>query len=164
MASTSPLGIDLERYKWGFHDSQDKYVFKARKGLDADVVNQISHMKGEPDWMRPFGRLGIPEAEKKSLAGVGAQYECLSADTRVYTARGLVPISEVRSGDSVFAFDEASERLIPARGTARDFKGEREVFQVRVGNCTIKATSNHPFLVLEYRRKAGKQRGRYRRT
>src|SRR3990170_5841634 len=54
MASTSPLGIDLERYKWGFHDSQDKYVFKARKGLDADVVNQISHMKGEPDWMRAF--------------------------------------------------------------------------------------------------------------
>ena len=217
MASTSPLGIDLERYKWGFHDSQDKYVFKARKGLDADVVNQISHMKGEPDWMRAFrlhayehftrrpmptwgadlgqidfndiyyylkptegkgrtweevpaeikrtfDRLGIPEAEKKYLAGVGAQYECLSADTRVYTARGLVPISEVRSGDSVFAFDEASERLIPARVTARDFKGEREVFQVRVGNCTIKATSNHPFLVLEYRRKAGKQRGRYRRT
>src|SRR3989304_4839807 len=128
MASTSPLGIDLERYKWGFHDSQDKYVFKARKGLDADVVNQISHMKGEPDWMRAFrlhayehftrrpmpqwgadlnqidfndiyyylkptegkgrtweegpaeikrtfDRLGIPEAEKKYLAGVGAQYE-----------------------------------------------------------------------------------------
>ena len=128
MASTSPLGIDLERYKWGFHDSEDKYVFKARKGLDADVVNQISHMKGEPDWMRAFrlhayehftrrpmptwgadlgqidfndiyyylkptegkgrtwedvpaeikrtfDRLGIPEAEKKYLAGVGAQYE-----------------------------------------------------------------------------------------
>src|SRR3970282_798179 len=128
MASTSPLGIDLERYKWGFNDSQDKYVFKARKGLDADVVNQISHMKSEPDWMRAFrlhayehyaqrpmpkwgadlgtidfdnifyyikptekradswddlppeikrtyDRLGIPEAERKFLAGVGAQYE-----------------------------------------------------------------------------------------
>ncbi len=131
MASTSPLGIDLERYKWGFHDPDDKYVFKARKGLDADVVNQISHMKGEADWMRAyrlhayehftrrpmptwgadlgqidfndiyyylkpvdekgrtwdevpedikrtFDRLGIPEAEKKWLAGVGAQYESVS--------------------------------------------------------------------------------------
>jgi Fe-S cluster assembly protein SufB len=128
MATTSPLGIELEQYKWGFHDPEDKYVFKARKGLDAQVVNQISHMKGEPDWMRAyrlhayehflkrptptwganlgqidfddiyyylkptegkgrtwedvpadikrtFDRLGIPEAEKKYLAGVGAQYE-----------------------------------------------------------------------------------------
>ncbi len=128
MAITNPLGIDLERYKWGFHDPDDKYVFKARKGLDAQIVNQISHMKNEPDWMRAirlhayehfthrptpqwgadlnqidfndiyyylkptegkgrtwddvpadikrtFDRLGIPEAEKKYLAGVGAQYE-----------------------------------------------------------------------------------------
>src|SRR5690606_8965324 len=102
--------------------------FKSRKGLDAEVVNQISEMKGEPDWMRQirlealevfrkkptptwggdlsgldfddiyyymraadrqgrtwddvpadikrtFDRLGIPEAGKKFLAGVGAQYE-----------------------------------------------------------------------------------------
>jgi len=128
MATTNPLGIDLEHYKWGFRDPVDKYVFTARKGLDADVVNQISHMKSEPDWMRAyrlhaydhfrqrpiptwgadltqidfdeiyyylkpveekgrtwedvpqdikrtFDRLGIPEAEKKWLAGVGAQYE-----------------------------------------------------------------------------------------
>ncbi len=128
MATTSPLGIDFDHYKWGFHDPEDKYVFKARKGLDAEVINQLSHMKGEPDWMRAyrlhayehyrqrptpkwganldqidfediyyylkptegkgrtwedvpedikrtFDRLGIPEAEKKFLAGVGAQYE-----------------------------------------------------------------------------------------
>jgi Fe-S cluster assembly protein SufB len=127
MATTSPLGIDLDTYKWGFRDPE-KYIFKARKGLDRDVVEQISHMKGEPDWMRAFrlhslvhfqkrpmptwganlgeinfddiyyylkpsektersweevpadikrtfDRLGIPEAEKKFLAGVGAQYE-----------------------------------------------------------------------------------------
>src|SRR3972149_802766 len=92
MASTSPLGIDLERYKWGFHDPDDKYVFKARKGLDADVGNQIdfndiyyylkpTEGKGRTweevpaEIKRTFDRLGIPEAEKKYLAGVGAQYE-----------------------------------------------------------------------------------------
>ncbi len=117
----------LDKYKYGFSDP-DVSVFKTSKGLDQDVVRQISQMKGEPDWMlefrlkaldhfmerpmptwggdlsgldlddlyyyvRPmeeegrswddvpdsiketFDRLGIPEAERKFLAGVGAQYE-----------------------------------------------------------------------------------------
>jgi len=102
-------------------------IFKARKGIDAEIVNQISDMKNEPDWMRKFrldaleiffakpmphwggdialnfqdiyyylkpaehqgktwddvpeeikrtfDRLGIPEAEKKYLSGVKAQFE-----------------------------------------------------------------------------------------
>ncbi len=116
-----------QEYKYGFRDPE-KYVFKARKGLDHEIIDQISDMKGEPDWMRQFrhkaldiflqkpmptwgadlsgidfndiyyyikpaekqgrswdelppeikrtfDRLGIPEAERKFLAGVGAQYE-----------------------------------------------------------------------------------------
>lgn len=117
----------LGEYRYGFSDP-DVAVFKTRKGLDGEVVTQISAMKGEPQWMlefrlkalehfqaRPiptwgadlsrldlndiyyyvkpaemegrswedvpetikqtFDRLGIPEAERKFLAGVGAQYE-----------------------------------------------------------------------------------------
>ncbi|HWB09516.1 MAG TPA: Fe-S cluster assembly protein SufB [Pirellulales bacterium] len=112
--------------KYDFH-TDEKYVFKSRKGLDAEIVNQISEMKNEPAWMRDFrlhaleifnskpmprwggkidldfqdiyyyikpsdrqgrswdevpdeikntfDRLGIPEAEKKFLAGVKAQFE-----------------------------------------------------------------------------------------
>ncbi len=120
------LRVDND-YRFGFKDPE-QYVFKARKGLDEEVVKQISQMKGEPDWMlefrlkayrhylqRPmpnwgsdlsflnlddiyyyvkptsdstnnweevpdtikntFNKLGIPEAEQKFLAGVGAQYE-----------------------------------------------------------------------------------------
>ncbi len=118
---------ELDDYKYGFRDP-DNYLFKASKGLNRRVVEQISSMKGEPQWMldfrlkalehhlrRPvptwgadlssldlddiyyyvkptsgqehswddvpesikntFNRLGIPEAEQKFLAGVGAQYE-----------------------------------------------------------------------------------------
>jgi Fe-S cluster assembly protein SufB len=114
-------------YKWGFSDPET-YVFRTRKGLDAEIVEQISAIKGEPQWMldfrlkayahyqqrvmpqwggdldaldfddiyyyvKPtdgegktwddipdtikdtFDKLGIPEAEQKFLAGVGAQYE-----------------------------------------------------------------------------------------
>jgi Fe-S cluster assembly protein SufB len=119
--------VDLDTYKYGFHDKENP-VFRSRKGLGHDIVDQISWMKGEPDWMRAlrhkaldifyskpvptwggdisgldyddiyyyvkpveqqeqswdqvpeeikrtFDRLGIPEAERKFLAGAGAQYE-----------------------------------------------------------------------------------------
>src|SRR5829696_7491314 len=29
-------------------------IFKARKGVDREIVNQISEMKNEPAWMRDF--------------------------------------------------------------------------------------------------------------
>ncbi len=116
----------LSDYKYGFKD-EVQYTFRSRKGLNAEVVTELSRMKGEPQWMldfrlkaleifnkkplptwggkinldfdeityytRPsdktesnwddvpadikntFDKLGIPEAERKFLAGVGAQYE-----------------------------------------------------------------------------------------
>jgi len=116
----------LSEYKYGFKD-EVQYTFRSRKGLNAEVIRELSHMKGEPQWMldfrlkaleiftkkpmptwggkinldfdeityytRPsdktesnwddvpadikntFDKLGIPEAERKFLAGVGAQYE-----------------------------------------------------------------------------------------
>jgi Fe-S cluster assembly protein SufB len=122
-------GLQLDDYKYDFVDDV-KPVFRTRKGLDEDVVRQISAQKEEPEWMldfrlkalriykskpmpqwgadlstldevldeiyyyvRPqdrmehswddvpenikntFEKLGIPEAEQKVLAGVGAQYE-----------------------------------------------------------------------------------------
>ncbi len=125
MASTD---LDLGRYKLGWSDVED-YVFKPKKGINVEIVNEMSEMKGEPDWMRQFRlralknferkpmapwfavnmpnidfsdiyyyikptagqvdawdelpesvkntyeKLGIPEAERKYLAGVTAQYE-----------------------------------------------------------------------------------------
>ena len=123
--SSEALGFS-EVNKYDFH-TEEKYSFRSRRGLDAQIVHQISEMKGEPDWMRQFrlrsleifnskpmpnwggqigidfqdifyyikpsdrqgrtwdevpeeikntfDRLGIPEAEKKFLAGVKAQFE-----------------------------------------------------------------------------------------
>jgi len=115
--------------RYGFHDAED-YFHKGAKGLSHEVVEMISRMKKEPEWMRKFrhealdlflakpmpkwgntellnsinfddiyyyvkptefqskswddvpenikntfDKLGIPEAERKFLAGVSAQYE-----------------------------------------------------------------------------------------
>ena len=125
MATTD---LDLGRYKLGWSDKVD-YLYEPKKGLNEDVVRQISEIKEEPEWMlkfrlralkiferkpmepwfavnmpqldfqdiyyylKPTGeqvdewdalpesmkqtyeKLGIPEAERKYLAGVTAQYE-----------------------------------------------------------------------------------------
>ena len=119
--------ITKETYKYGF-SKPDASVFRTRRGLDEDVIREISRMKNEPQWMldfrlrsfkifqdkplpnfgadlseidfddiyyyiKPtdkqsrqwsdvpdsirdtFEKLGIPEAEREFLAGVGAQYD-----------------------------------------------------------------------------------------
>jgi Fe-S cluster assembly protein SufB len=127
MATDAHILEGIGDYKWGFKDPET-YVFKSQKGLDREIVEQISLMKSEPQWMlefrlraldhfekrtmpqwggdlsklnlddiyyyvkptdeegrswddvpdtikETFDKLGIPEAEQKFLAGVGAQYE-----------------------------------------------------------------------------------------
>src|SRR5512146_2914458 len=37
-------------YKFGFSDPEN-YVFKSGRGLSREIVEQISAMKGEPEWM-----------------------------------------------------------------------------------------------------------------
>jgi Fe-S cluster assembly protein SufB len=114
-------------YRFDWKDRTD-YLFEAKRGLSEQVVEEISWIKNEPDWMRKFrlkalkhfqgrpmpwwgadlsgidfdniyyylkptekqakswedlpedirgtwDKLGIPEAEKKYLGGVSAQYE-----------------------------------------------------------------------------------------
>ncbi|HXU23995.1 MAG TPA: Fe-S cluster assembly protein SufB, partial [Tepidiformaceae bacterium] len=127
-ATANLIGNDNYETKFGFHDDEAAF-FKANKGLSPALVNMISDMKDEPQWMREFrlralelfnksedpawgshllkeidfdnihyfvratdrdesswedvpdyirntfDKLGIPEAEKKFLAGVGAQYD-----------------------------------------------------------------------------------------
>ena len=40
-------------YKYGFHDDVTS-VFRTRRGLDEDVVREISAHKDEPEWMTEF--------------------------------------------------------------------------------------------------------------
>lgn len=118
---------DINRNIYDIKNADD-YDIKLQKGLNKEVVLEISKLKNDPDWMRDirlkalemynkldlptwgpdlselkmdeiatyvkpktslntswedvpedirntFDKLGIPEAEKKSLSGVGAQYD-----------------------------------------------------------------------------------------
>ena len=52
--------------KYGFHDTE-QHVFKSRRGLDKDIVAQISDMKGEPAWMREYRLKAFEIFEKKPM-------------------------------------------------------------------------------------------------
>ena len=97
---------------------------------------------------RTYERLGIPEAERKYLAGVTAQYECLRGATRVWTLRGMRPIKEIEPGDRVLALDERSGELEVATVVAGGSSGEKEILEITAAGRTIGASFDHPFLVL----------------
>ena len=63
----SVSGIDLGKYKLGWSDTQADYVYKPKKGVNADVVKDISHHKSEPDWMTKFRLNALKRFEKKPM-------------------------------------------------------------------------------------------------
>ncbi len=52
--------------KYGFHDPEH-FVFKSKKGLSKKVVEEISGMKSEPDWMRAFRFKALEHFLRKPL-------------------------------------------------------------------------------------------------
>ncbi len=41
-------------YELGWHDTEADYVFKPKKGLNEEIIREMSLMKHEPDWMLQF--------------------------------------------------------------------------------------------------------------
>lgn len=143
-------GIDFDNIKY-FVRSTEKQA-ASWDDLPEDIKNT-------------YDRLGIPEAEKQRLvAGVAAQYECLAGETLVWTAnRGQVPIKEIEFGDRVFSYDERAERFVVAPVKASAQTDTRLTYEVKTTRRSVRATDNHPMLVLRDERKEGRQRARYAR-
>ena len=60
--------------KYDFH-TESTAVFKARKGLDAEIVAQISEMKNEPEWMREFRMKSLEIFESKPMPKWGGSID-----------------------------------------------------------------------------------------
>ncbi len=150
--------------KWG--SNLEGIDFENIKYFVRSTEKQAASWDDLPDDIKnTYDRLGIPEAEKQRLvAGVAAQYECMSGDTLVWTAdRGQVPIKEIAYGDRIFAYDETAERFVVAPVKASAQTDTRQTFEVKTMRRSIRATDNHPMLVLRDERKPERQRARYHR-
>jgi FeS assembly protein SufB len=140
-------------------DFQDIYYYLK------PATDQVDEWDELPEQMKTtYEKLGIPEAERKYLAGVTAQYECLRGSTRVWTTRGMRRIKELAPGDEVFSLDEATKEIVVAPVVAAGSNGEKVIYEITAGSRTIGASGNHPFLVLRDGRIEGSRRARYRTT
>ncbi len=76
----------LGNYAFGWHDS-DEAGAKARRGLNEDVVREISGLKNEPDWMLQLRLKGLRLFEKKPMPMWGSNLMGINFDTIKYFVR-----------------------------------------------------------------------------
>src|SRR4030067_2403955 len=69
----------IKEYKDGFVDDAN-YVFKSGKGFTREVVEAISHMKSEPEWMRKFRLKAYEHAVKRPTPTWGGDLAGLNLD------------------------------------------------------------------------------------
>ena len=81
--SSEALALDLSRYKLGWSDEED-YVFKPKKGLNTDIVQEMSWMKSEPDWMRNFRLKSLSRFEKRPMPSWGGDMSGIDFDNIYY--------------------------------------------------------------------------------
>ena len=74
---------------------------------------------------------------------------CLSTSSLIMTKDGLKKITEIKEGDEIYAFDMKTHKPVLKRCTGVFDNGEKEVFELETPHHTIRATPNHPFLVLK---------------
>ncbi len=98
MATKQQTLVDKD-YQYGFRDQTDTYSFKARKGIDHDIVEQISQMKHEPQWMRDFRHRSLDIFLSKPLP-LWADLEVLGPDRFRQTSTTTCerPTSKARRG------------------------------------------------------------------
>jgi Fe-S cluster assembly protein SufB len=86
MSNDARILEDVGDYKWGFRDP-DNLVFKSRKGLDREVVEQISFMKGEPEWMLNFRLKALEHFNKRPMPTWGGDLSQLDLDEIYFYAK-----------------------------------------------------------------------------
>jgi Fe-S cluster assembly protein SufB len=77
------FGLEQGTYSAGFHVPEN-YTFKSAKGLTKKIVEQISEMKGEPEWMRKFRLKSLDLFEKRPMPTWGADLSGINFDDIYY--------------------------------------------------------------------------------
>ncbi len=72
-----------QEYSAGFHVAEN-YAFKSAKGLNRNIVEQISEMKGEPEWMLNFRLKSLGLFEKRPMPTWGADLSGIKFDDIFY--------------------------------------------------------------------------------
>jgi Fe-S cluster assembly protein SufB len=155
--------VDLGDYKYGF-SFPDKSVFKTRKGLDEQIVRDISENKGEPEWMLEFRLRSLEAFNRKPMPNWGADLSEIDFDELFYYARSTekqerswedLP-EEIRETYNRLGIPEAEQQFLAGVGAQYDSEVvyhsmKKELEEKGVIFCSPEeAVEKYPELVQKY--------------
>ncbi len=154
----------LDRYKFGWSDS-DAAGASARRGLNEDVVRDISAKKSEPGWMLELRLKGLKLFERKPMPAWGSDLSGIDFDHIKYFVRSTekqaaswdeLP-ADVKSTYDRLGIPEAEKARLIA-GVAAQYESEVVYHKIRadleekgvIFQDTDTALREHPELFQEY--------------
>jgi Fe-S cluster assembly protein SufB len=154
----------LGRYEYGWADS-DTAGESARRGLNEDVVRDISAKKNEPEWMLESRLKGLQLFERKPMPNWGSDLSGINFDTIKYFVRSTEKQAQswedlpedIRNTYDRLGIPEAEKQRLVA-GVAAQYESEVVYHQIRedleekgvIFQDTDTALREHPELFQEY--------------
>jgi Fe-S cluster assembly protein SufB len=148
---------------YGFHYPEN-YTFKSQRGLNADIVRQISHMKNEPAWMTEYRLKAYEIFLSKPMPTWGGDLSGIDFDNIFYFVRASdrqgrdwddVP-SEVKATFDRLGIPEAEQKFL--QGVSAQYESEVVYHSIRkdleakgvIFTDMDSALRDYPDLVREY--------------
>ncbi len=135
--SDSEIIASIGSYGYGWHDS-DTAGETARRGLDEDVVRNISALKNEPEWMLATRLKALRLFEKKPMPNWGADLSGIDFDNIKYFVRSTEKQAsswedlpeDIRKTYDRLGIPEAEKQRLVA-GVAAQYESEVVYHQIR---------------------------------
>ncbi|MGI9197291.1 MAG: Fe-S cluster assembly protein SufB [Candidatus Nanopelagicales bacterium] len=135
--SAHPELEGLGRYEYGWRDS-DAAGALAKRGLNEDVVREISALKNEPQWMLDLRLKGLRLFEKKPMPTWGSELGGIDFDTIKYFVRSTEKQAaswdelpeDIRSTYDRLGIPEAEKQRLIA-GVAAQYESEVVYHKIR---------------------------------
>ena len=77
------IGVDLGKYQVGWADEED-YVFKPKKGINEEIIREMSWLKGEPQWTLDFRLKSFDRFERRPMPNWGGDVGGIDFDDIYY--------------------------------------------------------------------------------
>ena len=155
---------EFGNYEFGWHDT-DVAGATAKRGLSRAVVEEISDLKGEPDWMRQMRLKALEIFDRKPMPNFGADLSGIDFDNIKYFVRSTerqaqtwedLP-EDIRNTYERLGIPEA-ERARLVAGVAAQYESEVVYHQIRedleeqgvIFLDTDTALKEHPEFFTEY--------------
>src|SRR5918996_5951123 len=132
-----PENVELGAYKYGWHDPVSS-VFTPKRGLSHEVVEEISAMKGEPEWMRTFRHKSLDYFLRRPMPQWGGDLNQIDFDGIFYFLRATekqaasweeLPADIKNTYDRLGIPEAEKQRLIA--GVAAQYESEVVYHKVR---------------------------------